>query len=142
MTAHEVARSYLGTPWRHQARRIAVGVDCIGLVICVARELGIVAQDWDVTGYSRIPDGKILMHHLDDRLTRIDRAELRPGDVVCVVFDKHPQHVGFVGDYVHGGLSLIHADSKRGCVLETRLVFSDAMRFAGAYRFPEAAWAS
>lgn len=137
MTPHEIARSYLGTPWRHQARKKDVGVDCVGLVVCVAREIGIVAPDWDVKGYSRIPDGKMLVHHLDERLTRIDRADLRPGDVVCVIFDKHPQHVGIVGDYTHGGLSLIHSDSKRGKVLETRLVFSDAMRFAGAYRFPE-----
>lgn len=116
---------------------IGVGVDCIGLVICVARAMGVVPPAWDVTGYSRIPDGKTLVRHLDERMTKIARSELQPGDVVCVVFDKHPQHVGIVGDYVHGGLSMIHADSKRERVLETRLMFCESMKFAGAYRFPE-----
>ena len=30
------ARRWLGTPWRHQARLRGVGVDCGGLVVCVA----------------------------------------------------------------------------------------------------------
>jgi len=134
--AVEAARGYLGTPFHHQARVRGVGVDCVGLVICVARELGIIAPQWDVTGYARQPDGSQLMHHLSDQLLPVTRAEMRPGDVVCVAFARHPQHVGVVGDYVHGGLSLIHADGQRGQVLETRLLFSEAMRFVAAFRFP------
>ena len=59
-----MARDYLGTPYHHQARLKGHGIDCVGLVVCVARELGVLPFDVDVTGYSRIPDGKALMHHL------------------------------------------------------------------------------
>lgn len=131
-----VARGYLGTPFHHQARVRGVGVDCVGLVICVARELGHLPPAWDVTGYARQPDGSQLMHHLADRLVPVPQADMRPGDVVCVAFARHPQHVGVVGDYVHGGLSLIHADGQRGRVLETRLLFTEAMRFVQAFRWP------
>lgn len=129
------AREWIGTPFHHQARVKGVGVDCVGLVIAVARELGHVAPDFDVLGYSRHPDGVELMHHLNNNMNVVSQADMRPGDVVCVAFDSHPQHVGIVADYVHGGLSIIHAASKVGKVIETRLMFSSAMRFVDAFRF-------
>ncbi len=137
MKPHQIAREYVGTPFHHQGRVKGVGVDCVGLVLCVARELGTVAPGWDVPGYSRYPDGVDLVRHLGEKLIKISESEMRPGDVVLVAFAKYPQHVGIVGDYVHGGLSIIHADGLRGKVLETRLMFTPAMRFVGAYRFPE-----
>lgn len=132
-----IARRWVDTPFHHQARLERVGVDCVGLVICVAREIDAVPSDWDVEGYGRVPDGRQLVHHLQQRLVPIAQAEMRPGDVVLVAFDSHPQHVGIVGNYLHGGLSIIHASGAHGRVLETRLLFSRAMRFEAAYRFPE-----
>lgn len=129
------ARSYLNVPWRHQARS-RLGVDCVGLVICIARDLGIVPPTFDIGGYGREPDGASLIRHLDTRLSRVPRQQLAPGHVVCVAFAKNPQHIGIVGDYVHGGLSIIHAASTYGRVLETRLLFSESMRFVSAYELP------
>lgn len=34
------ARGYLDTPFKHQGRLKGAGVDCVGLVICAARDLG------------------------------------------------------------------------------------------------------
>lgn len=136
--AVQAARAWLGTPYHHQARLRGVGVDCVGLVLGVARELGAVNPDWDVPGYSRVPDGLALMHHLRQHLQELPRSALQPGDVVCVAFDRHPQHVGVVGDYLHGGLSFIHASGHRGEVIETRLMFSAAMRFVAGFRWPQA----
>lgn len=135
----DTARQWIGTPWHHQGRVKGVGVDCVGLVLCVARELGLVQSDFDVHGYSQVPDGKLLMHHLSDHMDEVSPADMQPGDVVCVAFDLHPQHVGILGDYVYGGLSMIHAASKYQRVIETRLLFSDAMRFVSAFRFREVA---
>lgn len=129
------ARSCLDTPYHHQARKPGVGLDCVGLVVCVGHAVGGLPAGFDVRGYSRNPDGFSLMHHLDEQLTRVERADMRPGDVVCVEFDKWPQHIGVLGDYVHGGLSIIHASSAAGRVVETRLLFSAAMRFVAAFRF-------
>lgn len=130
-----IAREYIGTPYHHQARLKGHGVDCVGLVVCVARELGVLPSNVDVTGYSRIPDGKALMHHLTAHLDEVQKEDMAPGDVVCVAFDKWPQHVGILGNYIHGGLSLIHACLHRGQVIETRLMFSQAMRFVAAFRW-------
>ena len=133
----DIARRWVDTPFHHQARVEGMGVDCVGLVICVAREIGAVPVGWDVGGYGRVPDGKQLVHHLSERLVPVPQADMVPGDVVLVAFDSHPQHVGIVGDYLHGGLSIIHASGAHGRVLETRLLFSKAMRFVEAYRFPD-----
>jgi len=130
-----IAREYLGTPYHHQARVKGHGIDCVGLIVCVARELGVLTPDADVQGYGRVPDGKTLMVHLHKHLKPIAKLDMKPGDVVCVAFDKWPQHVGILGDYVQGGLSMIHADNHRGQVIETRLMFSDYMRFVAAFRW-------
>lgn len=137
MKPHDIAREYLGTRYMHQGRN-AHGIDCVGLLICVARRLGAVPADFDINGYRREPDGFSLMHHLTERFRRIEEEEdMRPGDVVCVTFDRYPHHVGILGDYVWGGLSIIHAASKHGKVVETRLLFTQQMRFTAAFRFPE-----
>lgn len=131
------ARTWLGTPFHHQARLQGVGVDCVGLVICVARTLGLIAPDFDVAAYPRQPDGTSLMHlvNLHMRALPIDE-EMQPGDVVVVRFDRDPQHLGILGDYRHGGLSIIHAAAEPGRVIETRLMFSRSMQFVQAFALP------
>jgi len=130
------ARTWLATPFHHQARLRGVGVDCIGLVIGVARALGLVAPGFDIAAYPRIPDGKTLLPLAREYMTEIDRAAMQPGDVVVVSFDKDPQHFGVLGDYRHGGLSIIHAASQPGRVIETRLMFSEHMKFVAAFALP------
>lgn len=131
------ARACLDTPYHHQARKPGVGLDCVGLVVCVGRTVGALNAGFDVRGYSRVPDGFSLVHHLGEQLNPVDRADMQPGDVVCVAFDGYPQHIGVLGDYVHGGLSIIHAASAAGRVIETRLLFTAAMRFVSAHRYRE-----
>lgn len=131
----QAARGWLGTPYHHQARLKSVGVDCVGLVIGVARELGLVHPSFDVPAYPRSPDGVSLMALADLHMQRID-APLQSGQVIVVAFDANPQHLGIVGDYRHGGHSIIHAAARPGRVIETRLMFSNAMRFVAAFDMP------
>ncbi len=131
----QAARAWLGTPFHHQARLKGVGVDCVGLVIGVARELGLVAADFDVDTYPRVPDGVSLMHLVNLHLTPL-QGEMAPGHVVVVRFDRDPQHLGILGDYRHGGLSIIHAAAEPGRVIETRLMFSQSMQFVQAFALP------
>jgi cell wall-associated NlpC family hydrolase len=133
----DFARSCIGTPYHHQGRLPGVGLDCVGLVLVAAKKAGAVDPSFDVAGYARLPDGHSLMRHLRERLREVGQKEMKPGDVVCVAFAKQPQHVGVVGDYRHGGLSLIHADGSRGKVIETRLMFTERMRFVAAFRLME-----
>jgi cell wall-associated NlpC family hydrolase len=130
------ARSWLGTKWTHQHRAKGIAVDCAGLVIGVARELGLVPPDFDFNGYSRSPDGTLLIV-CELHMQRIPRETLQPGDVIVVAMQDDPQHMGIVANYLHGGLSLIHSTStaRRG-VVETRLMFAQNLKFRGAFALP------
>jgi cell wall-associated NlpC family hydrolase len=128
------ARSWLGTKWVHQHRRKGVAVDCAGLVIGVARALGLVPECFDVTGYVRVPDGSLL-DRCGESMMQIEKSAMQPGDVLVVATDSEPAHMGILGDYRHGGLSLIHASNGRG-VVEHRLMFARNLRFKAAYAMP------
>lgn len=144
MTGAEIvaeARTWLGTRYQHQARLKGVGVDCDGLIIGVARELGIVTPDFDVQGYARQPDGQTLLAYCRQFMTEIPVSDLQPGDVPVLC---HPRsrgrtagHMGIAGDYLHGGLSLIHSSGhgNQG-VVEHRLDEGTRARIVAAFRMP------
>ncbi len=129
------ARLELDTPWVHQGRLAGVALDCAGLIVITGRRIGALAPDLDVNGYSRAPDGSML-DVCDRHLVRISAIEL--GAVLVLQTDREPQHMGIVGDYRHGGWSLIHATnaSRPGRVVETRLMFARNLVLRGVYRFP------
>lgn len=133
------ARDWLGTKYVHQHRIKGHAVDCAGLVIGVARACGIVAPDFDVNGYERIPDGKSLLALCDRFMTRIPTAQVQPGDVMVFAFDQYPGHLGIVGDYP-GGVSIIQAlgtSDGKGKVVESRhLVGRKGWRAVQGYAMP------
>jgi len=70
------ARAWLGIPWRHQGRS-ARGVDCAGLVVLVARELGL--ADYDKQTYGRRPEGQGFDQHFRAAMAGIRLPEAGPG---------------------------------------------------------------
>jgi cell wall-associated NlpC family hydrolase len=120
------ARGWVGTPFHHQGRVRGVGCDCIGLVIGVAKELGIL--DYDYTGYGRIPNPLVFGRELAANLDRTDRPE--PGTVLWFAFNSAPQHVGIVTD-----TGLIHAYAVAGRVVETGLDPQWITRCRGMFKF-------
>jgi cell wall-associated NlpC family hydrolase len=124
------ARSYLSVRFRHQGR-VRAGLDCVGLVIRVAHDLGL--SDFDATGYSRMPDGVRLQATMEEQMARV--TDYRPGDVLLMRFEQNPQHVAIVGDYLYGGLSIIHALATARRVVETRLDDVWKARIVAAYQF-------
>lgn len=129
------ARSWLGTPWVHQHCLKGVAVDCAQMIMAIGKARGLVPEDLRVDDYGREPNGTILKvcsEHMDP----IRQADMLPGDVVVVMVEHQPQHLGVVADYVHGGLSVVHASSAgRKQVIETRLAFMRGFRYVAAYRF-------
>lgn len=128
------ARTWIGTPFHHGACLKGVGVDCIHLAIGACRVIGAIPEEYAAPSYTMTPDGR-LREHCDRNMVSVPQQAMRPGDVCLFAIDLDPQHVGIVGDYRYGGLSVIHAVYKRG-VIETRLMFSRALRFVAAYRIP------
>ena len=135
------ARTWLGTAFHHQGRVKHVGVDCIGLIVCVVRELELVNEageflaDYDYTQYSRTPDGFTLKSKLDTHLQPIPVEEIGPGDVLLFRFNKNPQHVAFVTDRLDGDLSILHCYSTSNFVAEHRLDDKWRNLIVAAYRF-------
>jgi cell wall-associated NlpC family hydrolase len=130
------ARTWLGTRFHHQGRVKGVGVDCAGLIVCVAQAVGVYITD--CSDYTRIPDGELLKQLCDQQLISIAHHDIAVGDVLLFRIEREPQHLAIVGNYDgdcnQSGLSMIHAYAPARCVVECRL---DAMwlhRLVAAYR--------
>jgi NlpC/P60 family putative phage cell wall peptidase len=132
------ARTWLGTPWRHQGRTKGVAVDCVGFVIEVARAVGVLSVD-EAANYRRRPDGVTLPAKLGEYLERKPISALAPGDVVMIRTDAVADHVALVGDYPLGGLTLLHAYLPARKVVEHRLDPAWRRRIVGAFALPETA---
>ena len=127
------ARKWLGTKFRHQGRG-AEGIDCAGLLVVVARALGIPATD-DLT-YRRIPDTAKLKQVLLANLQQKPITERRQGDVLLFkdpVRQGHMYHLGIQTDrgFIH---AYGRADVKR--VVELPMSPDWAAAIVGAFEYP------
>lgn len=127
------ARSYCGTPYHHQGRVKGAGVDCLGLVIGVAHNLGL--SDFDHQSYSALPSPRVLKSFADQLMARKQRTDARPGDVALIAWRRVPQHLALITD-LSGGLGLLHAYGEVGCVVEHRLSADWWDAIVGVYAIP------
>jgi NlpC/P60 family putative phage cell wall peptidase len=121
------ARRWLGTPYRHQGRRLGESVDCIGLVVGVARALDL--GDWAGV-YGRQPDPAWMGRELGAHLDPIEAASVLPGDVLWLRFARSPTHLAIVTD-----VGMIHAYSPRKRVVEHSIDMRWRRRVHAAYAF-------
>jgi cell wall-associated NlpC family hydrolase len=126
----ETARQYVGTKYHHQARLRFHGLDCIGLLVVTAQDLGIPIKD--VTNYRRIPDGKSLIANLDAQLEKTD--EMLPGYILVFWINKEtrPQHIA-----IYTGDGIIHTHAGVGRVIETDLSKAWRDKIHSVYSFKE-----
>lgn len=117
------ARSYMGVRWHHQGRNRA-GLDCVGLVLATAWDLGLTTVDFD--GYGRVPDGRMLRAELDKHMDRTDSPHI--GDVLLMRIEQQPQHLAIATD-----IGIIHAHAMMRRVVEHRLDDWWSSRVVGAY---------
>lgn len=88
------AKDYLGTRWRHMGRSTK-GLDCVGLVIVLAKEFGFCPPDLEIPPYNREPDGSLMGYFADN----MDRAyEPRLATVCVFSYMGSPYHAGIVVD--------------------------------------------
>jgi cell wall-associated NlpC family hydrolase len=134
------ARECIGTPYVHQGRVKGVGIDCAGLIIVVARELGLVAPDFDIDGYGRRSEGVEMLELFREFCGEGFHAGQFAGDIL--MFQK--------GDWRHCGilavrdcrLTVIHTHgAARACVEHEiddywRSLYLTTFRFPGVSEFP------
>lgn len=139
------ARTWIGTPVHHQAELKGVGADCGGLVRGVSVALGLLPADYadrmpeHFRGYAKGGLGEAGRNLCDHYWTRIAHDEMQLADVVVVSFGGAPMHMGIIVPYRYLGLAFVHADTRHGKVVETRLLFGTgprSMQFVAAYRLP------
>ena len=139
------ARSWLGTPYRHQGRRKGVACDCLGLIAGVGRALGFTA--YDERGYSPHPDGISLRAKCDSYLMPVEAAgdpgsepgTGPPAGAVLLLWVQNrrvPQHLGIVSRLADGRPGLIHAHQMLGEVKEHGLDEFWRKRIVQVYEFP------
>jgi len=129
-----LARGYLGTPFHHQGRIPISGLDCVGLVVRVASDMGIPVQD--DTKYPRVArDNRMLEVMLHNGLTPIPAFLQQPGDVLVFWFNsakRWPQHAAFRTDY-----GMLHTYTTVGRVVEHGYTPPWQKRLLAVLRFPE-----
>lgn len=109
------ARARIGTPFRHRGRS-EHRLDCLGLLVVALAAVG--RQCDDRRKYGRAPEQDRLREALAAHFGPAITDEPRPGDVAVMRWVDRPQHVAIFGDYLHGGLSVIHSDGSFGAVTE------------------------
>lgn len=114
------ARSMIGTRWRHQGRK-PWAVDCLGLVVLSLQSAGWRHEMSIPARYGREPWDDRLRRGLREHLGEPVQAPWQAGDIALIRWNRgEPSHVGILGDYVYGDLSIIHASTREG-VIETGL---------------------
>ena len=125
------ARGLVGARWRHQGRS-ARGVDCVGLVVLVCRELGL--SGYDSVAYGRDPDPRrFLGHFTDGGAIRINPRDAQDGDIILFHQQGYPCHVG-LRTTRDGAPWVVHATLARGRVVEEPMTSQAPV--AAAYRLP------
>jgi cell wall-associated NlpC family hydrolase len=128
------ARAYLGVPFRHQGRNPAVGIDCVGLLVCAAADCGIPTEA-DRTDYGRDPAHGYLERQLRAAFgAPVFSPLLQPGDVVAIDFKGAIRHVAIVAERDGGGLNLIHTNFSVQRVTEAILDDRWRKRIRAVYR--------
>lgn len=130
------ARTWIGTRWTHQGRRKDSGTDCVGLVYGVCESLGLLdpAQLTLPPYERRTTDNEMI--RLASLYLKRRNGPLIPGTVVAMRFDFSTRHMGLLGDYPDGGLSLIHAYATSRKVIEHRLDQAWRIRIAASFDLP------
>ena len=116
----EVSRSYIGVRFRHKGRD-RNGVDCVGLLIAVGREVGLPIADTD-QDYQRTPglsEAEIFRERIRSQSKPGSVNNIRPGSIALFKQALYPCHCGILVPQP-GRITIIHSLlKKRGVVEET-----------------------
>ena len=129
------ARTWIGVRWQHQGRT-RHGIDCIGLPVVVAFELGLIAA-MPAADYPRRPNGTFLARFRETALIEILPNQVQSGDVLVFAQQTAPCHCGILTT-LHGESAIIHAyAAARKVTRETLAAATHAVGvWTHAFQFP------
>jgi hypothetical protein len=125
--------------FRHQGRNPKTGLDCAGVPLWVAKQLGI--MDFNFTAYEKYPDGKTLGAIFRQQMVEKSWGTAKVGDVLLMrSLDRGwPCHMAVLVDNQDGfrGFGIVHSWARAGGVVESHLDEDWAMRkVQGVWAFP------
>jgi len=139
----DAALAYEGTPFSHQGREKGRYIDCVGIPLLVAGELGVI----DIEGqpmhgdmyktYGPDPAGQLVLECCQRHLIQKSLQQLAPGDVLVMRVESLPCHAAIYIGERHGAPHIVHAYSggiNKGVVHE--LDYRWRRRIAAVFEFP------
>lgn len=121
------ARAYVGVPF-HPHGRTQAGLDCAGLVLAVANDLGLALRDVPPF-YAPLRSGFALLRELRDQLVEVNFRRPPAGAVLAFSFGRS-EHAAILVD---APARVVHAWRSAGRVVETELDEATARRVVGAF---------
>lgn len=122
------ARKMLGTPFHHQGRNPVSGVDCAGLVYCVAEAVG--AERADAKGYPTNVSTTDVEAVLASCCDSIELEDAQPGDILTFKIPRcGTKHMAILTD-----VGMIHAWLTARRVMEHAMTRSWLDRRSRAFR--------
>lgn len=134
-----VARSWIDTPFADKGRQKGRGIDCVGVPLMIAEELGLLdKQGKPLTGqsykdYSAQPVGNLVLDIAKLHLNWKPLYQMQPGDVLIMNMPSAACHAGILasmGTFIHA-----YAGGPAKCFEQ---IFDDkwARRIVACFEFP------
>lgn len=131
----EEAKTWVGTPYHHQAACKGVGVDCAYLVGAIAESIGAI-QKFQVEPYSI----EWHWHSREERMcniveefgAKLVKGDPKPGDILAFKYGRVCSHLGIMIE----NDNFIHAHISAGRVIVNSLTGDFKQRLQRVYAFP------
>jgi cell wall-associated NlpC family hydrolase len=137
------ARSWVGTPYRHQGKVRGRAVDCVGLILGVGHALALLdisREEWATfAGYTRTPNPRKMGEAME---LFLERLELEPGEEPPAGAigwfgwrDELPMHLAIIARF-EGRATMIHAYSHAERCVEHGFVAEWPERVVSWWAYP------
>lgn len=141
----EEALGWVGTRFKHQGRLKKSehhygGCDCLGLVIGVAKSLGIKSltgeflESLDNPIYPKLLNSNILLDSFNKILKQVEIIDLQVGDIILVKVNNWPQHLAIISS-LSPNIKIIHSYIQVRKVIEQHLPEEWLKKIIAVYRF-------
>lgn len=129
----ESVRTWIDVPYRDKGRN-RHGIDCIGLLLVAAKDVGLTT--YDTVDYPRRPNPRDFLRGMKSHLDRIPKSDAGHGDIMVFAEPKSPCHVGILDVNASGTVYVIHAYALARKVIREPLTSDRRSRALMAFRLP------